>query len=397
MIDKSEASPLPPVVVYSPNRWDEPWCSRHRIATGLAERGWPTLYTSGPLSFWQRESEIWNSSGSLGTFDSEPRLTVDRPGKLEAYHPGKPVWAMLAKAWHTKRLRGAANRLGKDAPVAFVFHPKFLPDALKLRPQRLVYFSYDAISLSPGWNDTLAAHESELVARADLIVGYSAAMFDYMSDRAREIGRELPTGVDFAHFDSADSLACPDDLADIPSPRIGYTGHINQKLDLGLMADVAATMPHLNFVFVGSAGPGNSGRFPEHPAESTHWQRLIALPNVYHLGPKSFSEVPSYMANMDVNVMCYRLAGGWWQAGYPLKMHEYLAVGKPVVATGLPPILQFAEVIDIASDSAGWATALTRAVEDGGVGVAARRREVARANSWDARLDMLSNWMTEML
>ncbi|MGB0631599.1 MAG: hypothetical protein ACPGRZ_12985 [Alphaproteobacteria bacterium] len=102
------------------------------------------------------------------------------------------------------------------------------------------------------------------------------------------------------------------------------------------------------------------------------------------------------MGNMDVNIMCYRLDGGWWQAGYPLKMHEYLAVGKPVVSTGLHSILPFSEVIDIRADVEGWREALANALSGDAVGTVARRIEVARENSWDARLDKLSAWMAEI-
>ena len=386
-----------PLIVFSPNRWSEPWSSRHRIATGLAARGWPVVYTSGPLSLWERGGDEWAASGLFGKTRPENSVSVDRPGRLESYWPGSAAWAAFSSRRHAARLRREARR-GTDASeplTAFLFHPKFWPAAQALSPDRVVYFSYDAISLSPGWDDRLATLEADLVNRADLIVAYSAAMFDYMPERARRIGRELPTGVDIAHFEGAAERPCPPDLAAVPSPRIGYTGHINQKLDLALMVDVARAAPHLNFVFVGPAGPGNGGVFRDHPRETEAWSALTALPNVHHLGPKDFADVPAYMGNMDVNIMCYRLEGGWWQAGYPLKMHEYLAVAKPVVSTGLHSILPFGSVVDIAADATAWTAALERALDGGGMGTPAQRHDVAVANSWDNRLDLLSQWLTE--
>ncbi len=388
----------PPVVVFSPEPWDGPWTSRHRIATGLAARGWPTLYTSGPLSLWDRHSERWRAARLLGATSPEKGLLVDRPGRLESYWPRSRIWQRMATRHHAARMRRAARRMGgASTPLAaFLFHPRYWPGAEALGPDRIVYFTYDALSLSPGWDEIQADFERQLVARADLIAAYSSAMFDYMPERARRIGQEMPTGVDLDHFDGAHEKPCPPDLAGIPEPRIGYTGQINHKLDFHLMIEVARHSPDLNFVFVGPAGPGNGGAFPGHPEHSEAWARFASLPNVYHLGPKAFADVPAYMAHMNVNIMCYRLKGGWWQAGYPLKMHEYLAIGKPVVSTGLQSILPFGDVIDIVSDAEAWTSALARALGRDGVGTPETRRATARANSWDARLDRLSGWMEDV-
>ena len=76
-------------------------------------------------------------------------------------------------------------------------------------------------------------------------------------------------------------------------------------------------------------------------------------------------------------------------------MHEYLAVGKPVVSTGLKTILPLTDVIDIAADSGAWLAALERALT-GGVATPEARRATARANSWDSRLDKLDRWMCEV-
>ena len=111
--------------------------------------------------------------------------------------------------------------------------------------------------MSPGRDEIQAEWERQLVERADLIVAYSAHMLDYMPARAAEIGKEMPTGVDFAHFVDAQQFLCPADLADIPSPRVGYAGHIDQKLDFVGMVDVVRNSPDMNFVFVGEAAPGN--------------------------------------------------------------------------------------------------------------------------------------------
>lgn len=102
---------------------------------------------------------------------------------------------------------------GDSGFTAFVFHPKFWPNVAALQQYRVVHFVHDALSLSPGWDEIQAEWERQLVERADLIVAYSANILDYMPVRAAEIVKEMPTGVNFAHFVDVQQFPCPADLA----------------------------------------------------------------------------------------------------------------------------------------------------------------------------------------
>jgi glycosyltransferase involved in cell wall biosynthesis len=100
---------------------------------------------------------------------------------------------------------------------------------------------------------------------------------------------------------------------------------------------------------------------------------------------------------MDVNVLCYRTeVGGWWTDLSPLKLHEYLAVGKPVVAAALEVLNDLQHVIATANGESEWLEALRDAIEGRGRGTVAQRREVARANDWEEIVDRLDSWLTSM-
>jgi hypothetical protein len=86
---------------------------------------------------------------------------------------------------------------------------------------------------------------------------------------------------------------------------------------------------------------------------------------------------------------------GWWQDSYPLKFHEYLAAGKPVVSSRIASLTEFAEVAELAEGVDGWIAALERAISAGGVGNESERRAVARSNDWAARVGLLERWLTE--
>ena len=100
---------------------------------------------------------------------------------------------------------------------------------------------------------------------------------------------------------------------------------------------------------------------------------------------------------MDVNALCYRTEpGGWWTDLSPLKLHEYLAVGKPIVASALEVLNGLERVVAIANGENEWLNALRDSIAGGGSGTVAQRREVALANDWDKIVDRLDSWLTSM-
>jgi hypothetical protein len=100
---------------------------------------------------------------------------------------------------------------------------------------------------------------------------------------------------------------------------------------------------------------------------------------------------------MDVNTISYRADRGWWNAAAPLKLHEYLATGRPVVSVDLPDIRAFADVVRFVRDRTGWIDALEAALNERSAQAMERRRRVARANSWDDRVDLLEHHLGMMV
>ena len=386
-----------PIIGFSPNHWSDGWTSRRRILEGLADRDWPTLYSSGARTVWDIGRPGWREQGWRQTIARHGRLHVDNPGRLMLRWPSKPLCDRVALAAHGKRLHRALGHADVE-PIALLFHPAFWPYVRHVRPAYVVYYVYDAYRLMPGWTDQLARHEEDLVARADLIVAYSQGMLDCLPGRASRRGRVLATGVDTVPFESAAAAPCPPDLAGIPHPRIGYTGRINQKLDYPLVLEVARQRPQWHWVFVGAIGNGTGERFALDREAESQWVRCRALPNVHVLGIKAHAEVPRYLLNMDVNVMCYRTQGtGWWSEIFPLKSMEYLAAGRPVVSTMVKSMLRFGDNLALATTPAEWIDAIAHALIAGGVGTTASRREVAAANTWNRKVDCLQQWLFDLM
>ena len=145
------------------------------------------------------------------------------------------------------------------------------------------------------------------------------------------------------------------------------------------------------------------------PVETVSWndavefcRSLSTLPAERSAGreyrlPTDRREVPAYVGHMDVNTMCYRIAGeGWWKGIYPLKLHEYLATGLPVVSTPVESVLPFGHVLNIAESVDGWLNTIADALSREDSEQQEMRCTVAMANSWDARVDLLEKWLSSL-
>jgi glycosyltransferase involved in cell wall biosynthesis len=219
--------------------------------------------------------------------------------------------------------------------------------------------------------------ETQFLAESH-IISYSADALRGTADRnphARHLS--LPNAVNADLFRKrAQQLPEPEDLRPIPHPRVGFVGAIFHWLDLELVAQAASSLPDTSFVFVG-------------PLEQESLiSRLRRLPNFYHLGAKPFENVPSYIAGFDV-CLCPFETDRVGQAVDPLKIYEYFALGKPVVATRIRELVKLQPMTYIAENGEGFVRDIRRAVDERNPELVARRTAFALDNSWDRRIDQL--------
>jgi glycosyltransferase involved in cell wall biosynthesis len=236
----------------------------------------------------------------------------------------------------------------------------------------------------------LVQQERSLIGRADLVIASSKLMAEALPLPPGKDAIVIPNGADSRAFEYAPLEPVPASLCSIPAPRIGYVGSINDKVDLGCIAAVAQAKPDWHWCIVGRIM--NSVNFQESTNKALEHCRQLR--NVHFLGEFPASDLPALVNHMDVNTMMYRTDGeGWWKNIYPLKMHEYLATGKPVVSSCVDAVLPFSAVVDILPETASvddWVACLENAIDGSGAGDDQSRRQVARANDWNNRVDVLS-------
>lgn len=382
-------SSLPAILAFAPNDWAGPWMNRQQLLSRLAARGWPVCYSTGALTVWHRGTEDWRTASWLGRHERHDGVLVDRPGKICTRWPRLRAFdAGVVRAYCAMPLR----RAGADPAnaIAYVFHPSFHPYVDALGCRWTVYHPYDAFARQPGWSEQLAREEAALVACVDLVIASSPEILSGLPGADARRALVLTNGADALAFARGPALPCPPDLAAIPRPRIGYTGRLTRKVDFPLIETMARQRPDWNWALVGPVQSSGIGDVEADPAIARAYRACRELPNVHFLGAKPHTDLPAYAGHMDVNAMCYRSDGdGWWRAISPLKLHEYLATGRPVVSADLGAVRPFADVVSNARGGHGWIAAIERALREDSAVARARRREVARANSWDKRVDRL--------
>ena len=264
--------------------------------------------------------------------------------------PAVPGRAMNALRPLTLRaVRRAMAEMGISRPLAWVACPTAEELLRDIPHEWLVYQRTDRFEAFLDVDvDAIMAKDRRLKATADLVVYCSGA---FMADDAEGLSQAVVVdhGVDAERFIAADAAATPPaDIAEIPRPRVGFVGAIDpHTFDPELFNDVVARLPEASFVLVGGC---------------TLPQGWCTSDNVHLLGQRTPDEVADYMAACDVLIMPWRRSD-WIDACHPVKLKEYLAVGRPVVTTPFRELSRYPGLVAQAEDAAGFAAMIARALE----------------------------------
>ncbi len=248
-----------------------------------------------------------------------------------------------------------------------------------LSPAVSVYYSRDNLMSVDYWRRHGKILEPELMSKSDLVTANSP----YLARVAKEHNSHsfyVGQGCDLSIFDPDKAYVLPDDLKGINGPIIGYIGTIiSSRLDISLLMELCKKKEEWSFVFVGKAD------------EQFASSGLFDLRNVYYLGLRKESELPSYLAGFDVAINP-QLVNELTIGNYPRKIDEYLAMGKPVVATKTETMEIFREVVYLGKNAGDYIALITKALkEEGNEDLIRQRIELARAHTWENSVIQISD------
>jgi UDP-galactopyranose mutase len=202
-----------------------------------------------------------------------------------------------------------------------------LPLAQHLKPKAVIYDCMDELSAFLGAPPELIERERQLLKLADLVFTGGPSLYRAKKDRHPDV-HCFPSSVDAEHY----AQARPgmnheaEDQKDLPKPRLGYFGVIDERIDYELIRHLAMARPEWRIAMVG-------------PVVKVDPAILPRLPNIRYFGRRNYADLPSYISGWDVCMLPFaRNASTKFIS--PTKTLEYMAAERMIVST---PIRDVAE------------------------------------------------------
>ena len=369
------SAPLIPevgIVALPYHQFKSRWMTPHHVLTRLAHY-FHVLWME-PAHHWRQTRRQPRRK------DDVTRLIAALPQTFDIYVPEPWLFDIMRPSWFRRwlfqeRLRRAHSRLERRGCRSFVLHLWHyqFEAALDLAKYDLSLYHIDDEYSFTSNPPPMPPGERRVIERVDHVFAISPGLMD----RKGGINPHMsfaPEGVDYSLYSTP--VSEPPDLAKIPHPRVGYTGVLKMQLNWPLLRDLATRHAELSFVFVGPrAVTGDLGAVLDD---------MGRCKNVYFLGPKTVRDLAAYPQHFDVCIMPY-LVDGYTDNIYPLKLHEYLASGTPVVGSPVRTLKEFDGVIALARTIDDWSTALIAALRLPAISAThavSARQVIARRYDW---------------
>jgi glycosyltransferase involved in cell wall biosynthesis len=373
-------TPSSPTIVYFGTDWEgENRTSSHHVARWLAQRHSMVYFECpglrAPSTSGRDLGRIWAKlrlAFAPPRFP-EPQIRVQPLVQLPAHRIAAVRWlnGLLLRMQVRRALRG--QKVGDGPLISWFTIPHLVQVVGRIGEALSVYYCVDDYSAMPGVAaEAIREMDSEMVRRCDLVFDVSRTVLEGHRKLSDQVSH-APHGVDVDHFRrGAMPLAPrPADLPDV-GPIIGFFGLIERWIDVDLVGRLAAGHPGWQFVMIGRVA------VPE--------TDLPTGPNLHFLGRRPYEELPHYGSWFDVAIIPYRMTQQVYHAN-PIKLREYIAMEKPVVAVDTPEIARHGDLVRIATTDLAWVEAITAALsESDGEARRKRQRVAADGMSWDKRI-----------
>lgn len=363
--DSQEASgnKKPHLIVFSHLRWDFVFQRPQHLLTRAA-KDFQVFFIEEPI--FERDIVTYRE------LQRENGVSVIQPVLPQGTQPEAAI------AYQGDIAEAIAARAGSAPIYLWYYTPMALAFGQRISADVVIFDKMDELSSFAFAPPELRFREASLMGSADLVFTGGAALYAAAAGRNPEVYC-FPSSIDAAHFGTARAGAerDPDDQFEIAHPRLGFFGVIDERIDLELIEQVAALRPNWQMVMVGPTAKIDPATLPQ--ASNIHW-----------LGPKSYAELPAYMAHWDMGWMPFALNDSTRFIS-PTKTPEFLAAGLPLLSTAIADVVEpygRLGLTQIAADAAAMVSAGDRLLAEAG-DVAGNTSRLAAVdthlagNSWD--------------
>lgn len=386
------------IICLSTAHWDAPlWTNRQRLMNIYTQNHRvlfvePGLYSkSYTLDFVRRQPGRLQPSQWI--HKEKENLWVYSPNLLPLYRYSPQIqnraWAIALR--HIQKF---CRQNKMDQPVLWLYSPAAIGALGHLNESLVVYDCVDNYAATPYYAksrtraELLQKQENRLLQCADLVTTTSHSLFEE-KNQINHNTHFVPNVGDAEHFGKALLSETPiaEDIAEIQKPIIGFIGAVNaHKLDFDLIVEIARKSPQFQYVFIGpTAGWGGN----------TDTSRLN-LPNIHLLGARDYNLLPNYLKAFDICIIPYAL-NSYTQHVFPLKFYEFMAAGKPIVATPLPSLSSQKDMIYIAETAEKFVGSIHAALDEHDGTIRQKRIDLARQNTWQHRAMRIEELVTTAL
>jgi UDP-galactopyranose mutase len=302
----------PDLVCFSHLRWDFVYQRPQHLLTRCAR---------DRRVFFVEEPVFGNSSMRLEIREAEAGVRVVVPHLPEGLRSEIATTAVMKEM-----LRRLFLEQGIREYVFWYYTPMALTYTNHFTPVASVYDCMDELSAFKGAHPDLPALEQQLFQRVDVVFTGGQSLYEAKRNSHKSV-HSFPSSIDVSHFGKARTMTSdPTDQADIPHPRLGFFGVIDERLDIELLDALARGRSDWHFVMIG-------------PVVKIHPRSLPKHRNIHYLGGKKYDELPSYLANWDLALLLFARNESTRFIS-PTKTPEYLAAGKPVISTSIRDVVR---------------------------------------------------------
>lgn len=372
------------IVMFSTADWDNPfWTNKQHVAARLAKLGYRIIYIE---SIGLRRPGL--NKGDASRIFSKLKKIFKMIRRVDSNIWVFTPFVIPFHHWALVRLinRGIfrfsffliSSFLKSERQWVWTYHPMVNDYLEMLNPKKIIYHSVDDLSAAPRFpKEDILKNEELLLHKADHIFVTSLALKEKYQGQISKTVHYFPNVCDYEHFSKAVSahLSLPEDIKTIQTPRVGFVGAISHyKVDFELLAELATKRPEWSFVLIGKVGEGD----PDTNVE------ILNLPNIYMIGPKSYADLPQYLAGFDVVLIPCR-SNDYTKAMFPMKFFEYLAAEKMIVASDLPALVEFRDLFIQAKDASEFEKGIMQVLNKERL-FDEKMRTAAKENTWDSRM-----------
>lgn len=389
------------IVVVGMQSWDISIGSNCKnIATVLAKNN-RVIYVNVPLDrkkFLKRTFTDPNDLRRLSVLKGRSNGLVEIDDTFWSFYPkmvfesanwikNKNIFDFFNR-YNTKKLASEIQRitgkLGFKDYILFNDSSMFRGVYLKelLMPALNIYYIRDNLITQDYFKKHGVRLEKETIKSADLVVSNSPYLRDYAkpyNKHAYYVGQ----GCDLDLF-KPNGVAEPSDLAKIKGVKIGYIGFLTEmRLNIELLVEVAKTKPDWQIVLVGPE---------DHAFEKSE---LHELDNVHFLGSKNGDELPAYIKYFDI-CMNPQVVNDLTIGNYPRKIDEYLAMGKPTIATKTPTMEIFKDHVYLGETAADYIVLIEKALKENSIKKEQDRIAFAQGHTWENNVLEIDNAIKQL-